>query len=198
MSPKEPLRVLIADDEALVMNVIAWKLETLGMRVVGKASDGLQAVELTRTLRPEVVLMDLAMPGLDGIGAALVIQAECPTPVVILSAYDGDEEVARATAAGVGAFLVKPPHVAELERAIGIAVARHADFMEMRRLNQALRQALEEVQTLSGLLPICCSCKQIRDDHGGWSQVELYLEQRTGASFTHTYCPECLEKYFPA
>lgn len=197
MDRTTPLQVVIADDESLVLNLIQSELEALGIKVVGKAHDGRQAVELVRRHRPAVVLMDIAMPELDGIGAAAILQAECPTPVVILSAHGGRDDVRRATEAGVGAFLVKPPQAAELDRAIHVAIARHGDLMQLRRLNQELQQALAEVQTLSGLLPICCYCKSIRDDRGYWSRVEAYLSKRTGARFTHSYCPDCMKKYFP-
>ena len=197
MITPQPLRVVIADDESLVINLIESELESLGLLVVGKASDGRQAVELVERLHPDVVLMDIAMPELDGLAAAAVMQAECPTPVVILSAHDSTADVTRAAEAGVGAFLVKPPEAAELDRAIRVAVARHADLLELRRLNAELRLALAEVKTLSGLLPICCSCKKIRDDQGYWNQVEAYLSPRTRLQFTHSYCPDCLEKYFP-
>jgi CheY-like chemotaxis protein len=152
---------------------------------------------MTRELRPDVVVMDIAMPELDGIAAATTIQIECPTPVVILSAHADAQLVAQATAAGVGAFVVKPPRADELERAITIAIARHADLMELRRLNTALQQSLAETKTLSGLLPICCGCKKIRDDSGYWNEVEAYISKRTDANFSHGYCPKCLHKYFP-
>lgn len=197
MNIPAPKRVLIADDEALVMNLIQGELEAIGMTVVGKASDGHRVVELTRELRPDVVLMDIAMPEQDGLTAAALIQQECPTPVVILSAHEGVQDIARATAAGVGAFLVKPPRASELERAIAIAVARHADLMELRRINGELKQAMAEIRTLGGLLPICCSCKKIRDDQGYWNQIEAYISEHTDTRFTHSYCPDCLKKYFP-
>lgn len=197
MKSNGSLEVVIADDETLVANVIQMELESIGMRVIGRASDGRQAVELARTLHPDVILMDITMPELDGIAAAAEIQRECPTPVVILSAHDQIEDVTRASAAGVGAFLVKPPRAAELERAISIAVARHADLLELRRVNQALQQALSEVKRLSNLLPICCSCKKIRDDQGYWQEVEAYIMEHTDARFTHGYCPDCLKRYFP-
>jgi DNA-binding NarL/FixJ family response regulator len=152
---------------------------------------------MVRELRPDVVLMDISMPEMDGITAAGLIQQECPTPVVILTAHDESDMVTRATAAGVGAFVVKPPEADELERAITIAMARHADLVELRRLNADLQQALAEVKTLTGLLPICCGCKKIRDDTGYWEQVEVYVMKRTEAKFSHGYCPTCLEKYFP-
>jgi signal transduction histidine kinase len=132
------IRVLIADDDAMVCEVIQRLLERSGYDVVGEAADGRQAVELTHSLHPDVVLLDLKMPEMDGITAARQIQKRCPTPVVVLTAYDPPELVRQASAAGVGAFLLKPPDARQLERAITIAMARHADLMELRRLGADL------------------------------------------------------------
>jgi CheY-like chemotaxis protein len=197
MSMNAAKRVLIVDDEALVLNLIQRELEAAGMVVAGRAGDGRQAIELTQQLRPDVVLMDISMPDMDGLTAAAYIQAACPTPVVILSAHGDAEDLVRARVAGVGAFLVKPPRSADLARAILIAHARHGDLMELRRTNEKLVQAMAEISKLDGLLPICCSCKSIRDDKGYWDQVENYISKRTGAQFTHSFCPACSRRYFP-
>jgi YesN/AraC family two-component response regulator len=141
--------------------------------------------------------MDIAMPIMDGIASATAIQQEFPTPVVILSAHDEREVVSRAAVAGIGAFVVKPPQAADLERAITIAIARHADLTALRLVNHELQQALAEVRTLKGILPICCSCKKIRDDKNYWEQVEVYVMKHTDAKFSHGYCPECISKHFP-
>ena len=197
MTTSKPVRVLIAEDEVLVGDLIEQEVETCGMVVVGRATNGEQALTLCQSLRPDVVLMDIAMPQMDGLTAATRLQIESPTPVVILSAHGTADDIARATAAGVGAYLVKPPRSAELDRAITIAIARHADLMELTRINQQLQAAIAEVKTLSGLLPICSWCKNIRDDTGYWNAVEVYVSKRTHAQFSHCLCPSCVEKYFP-
>jgi len=68
---------------------------------------------------------------------------------------------------------------------------------ERERLIENLQQALAEVKTLSGLIPICSYCKNIRDDTGYWSQIEAYIQEHSGAEFSHSICPECAKKYFP-
>ena len=190
-------RVLLAEDEGLIAALTRSEIESIGFTVVGTAADGRRAIDLTAELHPSVVVMDIAMPEVDGLTAAAAIQQDCPTPVVILSAHTDAKFVAQATAAGVGAFVVKPPRADELARAIAIAIARHADLMKLRHLNAELNQAIAETKTLSGLLPICCSCKKIRDDTGYWNEVEAYIATRTTAHFSHGYCPHCLNKYFP-
>ncbi len=92
----------------------------------------------------------------------------------------------------------------ELERSIAIAIARFADMVELRRINAELQarnaelqEALVKVKTLSGLLPICASCKKIRDDQGYWQQVEVYIQDHSKAEFSHGLCPDCAKKLYP-
>ncbi|HOU14730.1 MAG TPA: response regulator [Anaerolineae bacterium] len=113
-------------------------------RIVGMAVNGKQAVEMTQSLRPDVVLMDIGMPVMGGVEATRLIQEQCPVPVVALTAYDTPELVAQMNAAGVSAYLLKPLEIAELERAIDIALARFNDMADLRRLNDELQTAIVE------------------------------------------------------
>ena len=203
MSPLQQLRVLIVEDDFLVGEMVRGLLEDLSYNVVGTGGDGHEALDLTLKLHPDVVLMDIEMPRLDGIEATRRILDQCPTPVVILSAYETPELVQRATEAGVGAYLVKPPKIRELERAIGIAIARFNDIVALRRLqaeleasNIALQEALEQVKTLSSLLPICASCKKIRDDEPYLQDVEAYLKDHPGVEH-QGLCQECAARLSP-
>ncbi len=202
-------RVLIVEDETLISELLYGLLEDLGCTVVGKAADGQQAIAMVGKLvgtpsQPDVILMDIAMPRVSGIEAAQRIQGCCPTPIVILTAYETPDLIGQASAAGAGAYLLKPPNARELERAMTIARARFADLIELRRLNAELQTrnaeleiALAQVKTLSGLLPICAHCKKIRDDHGYWQQVEVYLRDHSEAEFSHALCPDCYRELYP-
>jgi two-component system, response regulator PdtaR len=196
-APVRKLKVLIVEDDSLVADLIQSQLEAIGCVVLAKASDGFQAVEKAQLLDPDVVLMDIEMPGQDGLEATRCIQQLKPRPVVLLTAHENPELLARAGDAGVGGYIVKPTSLQELDRTIAIAVARFADLVELRRLNEELRMALASVKRLSGLLPICASCKKIRDDKGYWQSVEAYLIERTDAQFSHGCCPECTKKLYP-
>ncbi len=194
-------KILIAEDNFLVGEMVQSVAEDAGCIVVGRAVDGRQAVEMTTELRPDVILMDIKMPGLDGIEATEIIQDRCPTPIVILTAYDTPEMLEKASAIGVGAFLGKPPKVRELSQAIVIARARFGDLLRLRRANEALQtrtkeleEALAKIKTLRGLIPICSSCKRIRDDTGYWQQLEKYITEHSEADFTHGLCSECLKQ----
>ena len=197
MSNQQDVRALIAEDNFLIGEMIKGLLEEIGYTVVGEAADGLEAVEMTQSLQPDVVLMEMKMPEMDGLEAARLIFERCPTPVVVLITYETPELVEGASAAGVGAYLDKPPTAREMERAITIAMARFDDLMEMRRLNSELQDALAQVKTLSGLLPICSSCKKIRDDEGYWNQLETYFQECSEAVSSHGLCPECVKKLSP-
>ncbi len=138
MSFQPSPRVLVVDDDILVIEAIQDILERLGCTMVGEAVNGLQAVELADSLHPDVIMMDIEMPYMDGLEAARQIQTRCPTPIVVLTAHESPRLIAQARDAGVGAYLVKPVQAREVERNIAIARARFADLMELRRLNQEL------------------------------------------------------------
>ena len=191
------LRVLVVDDDALISNVIQDELESGGHVVIGRAADGRQAVKMAEELKPDAILMDVEMPEMDGIQATRQIQAKCPCPVVLLTAYDDQTLVSLASQAGAGAYLVKPPDAAALSRTLAIAVARFADLMELRRLNAELQKALSEIKTLRGILPICAWCRKVRGDKGYWQQVEAYVHEHTDTEFSHSICPDCMGLHFP-
>ena len=146
------IRVLIADDKYLVGEMIQGLLEDAGYSVVGRAIDGEQAVEMTASLRPDVVLMDIRLPGIDGIEATRRIQGCCPTPVVALTAHEDLELVAEATEAGVGAYLIKPPDIREIHRAIKISTARFEDLLRLQRMNEALEARNAELDAFAEMV----------------------------------------------
>ena len=191
------IKILVAEDEDLISEYIIIGLKVQGYVNIIKAVDGEDAYEKACSLQPDVILMDLMMPKLNGIEAAYKIQECCSTPIVIISAHDSSDSLINAGAAGVSAFLTKPAQPDDIERAMVIAMARHADLMEMRRLNKELELALEEVKKLQGILPICANCKNIRDDKGYWQQIEAYIEDHSEAEFSHGFCPDCAKKLYP-
>ncbi len=200
----DKISVLIAEDDFMVSEAIQKEVEDLGYIIVGKAPDGRQVVEMTQSLQPDVILMDIEMPDMDGLEATRRIYQSCPTPVVILTAYDTPDLVKQAGKAGAGAYLVKMPNAREIERAITIATARFDDMMTLRRLNaelqsrnEQLQDALAQVKQLSGLLPICANCKKIRDDEGYWQDVAVYIRDRSEADFSHGICPDCARELYP-
>lgn len=203
MTPDTEIHVLIVDDDPMVAEMIIGRLDGTRYTIVGQAANGKQAVEMVRSQKPDVVLMDIEMPEMTGIEATRIISDTCPTPVVMLSAYQQTQNVQEAGEAGAGAYLTKPPILSDIERAIAIAIARFEDMQKLRDLNRTLQEtnrklekALDDIEVLSGLLPICASCKKIRDDKGYWNQIESYIEQHSQVNFSHSLCPDCAERIY--
>ncbi len=139
----ERTRVIIADDESLIRMDLREMLTHLGYLVVGEVADGRSAINQARELRPDIVIMDIKMPDMDGIEAAKVLTEEHIAPVVLLSAYSQRELVDRARDAGVTAYLVKPYREEDLAPAIEVALARFREFQELEKQVTDLQVALE-------------------------------------------------------
>ncbi len=139
----QQIRLVIADDEAIIRMNLKETLVSLGYLVVGEAGDGVSVINLARELRPELVLMDIKMPKLDGIQAAKVLTQEKIAPVLLLTAYSDRELVDRAKEAGVVNYIIKPFREAELLPAIEIALARYQEFLEMDNEINDLKETLD-------------------------------------------------------
>jgi two-component system, response regulator PdtaR len=125
--------VLLVDDEALIRMGMRVMLEDLGYQVIGEAADGEEAIEKVAALDPDVVIMDIKMPGMDGLEATRRIMAEHPVPVIVLTAYNQRSLVEEAADAGVLAYLMKPVRESDIGPAIEVARARFADLLWLRR-----------------------------------------------------------------
>ena len=198
MNEEKEIKVVIVEDDYLVSDIIKFTLDSLDSNycIVGKAFNGEEGVKLVCDLKPDIAIMDIRMPLMNGIEATRIIQEKCPTPIIILTSYEDYDLLKQASDAGASAYLIKPLKKDLIERSIIIALARHKDIMEMRRLNKELEEALEEVKTLKGIIPICCYCKKIRDDDGYWENVADYISKHSEAEFSHGICPDCMEKHY--
>ncbi len=136
-------RLVIADDESIIRMNLKETLVGLGYLVVGEAGDGVSVINLARELHPDLVLMDIKMPKLDGIQAAKILTEEKIAPVLLLTAYSDRDLVDRAKEAGVVNYVVKPFRDAELLPAIEIAMARYQEFLEMDKQIYDLKETLD-------------------------------------------------------
>lgn len=154
-SARAPRRILVADDESLIRLDVREMLTHLGYEVVGEAGDGAVAVELARKLKPDLVIMDIRMPEVDGIVAAEMLTRERIAPVVLLTAYSDHQLVERAREAGVVGYVVKPFREAELRPVIELSLARFDEFRTLEREVGNLNEALESrkvVERAKGVL----------------------------------------------
>jgi AmiR/NasT family two-component response regulator len=149
------VRILVAEDETIIRLDLRKMLEEAGFEVCAEARGGNEAVTLAASERPDLAILDVKMPDLDGIEAARRILADQPMPIVMLTAYGQDELVARAVEAGVFGYLVKPFRETDLLPAIRAAQARHAELQAIREEAESLAEALatrKVVERAKGLL----------------------------------------------
>lgn len=196
--------VLIVDDDPAAIQVLFGALE--GTAHVRFATSGPEALAMMADAPADVVLLDACMPGMDGFETCRALLRDHPeVPVIFITAASDLVHELRALEAGAVDFISKPinPPIVRarvgvqrtlkeqrdllLEREAGVRAA----LVENQRLVAHLQQALDEVKTLSGFLPVCMYCKKVRDDQGFWERLETYLTARTGALVSHGLCPDC-------
>jgi response regulator NasT len=149
------MRILVAEDETIIRLDLRDLLQRAGFEVCAEAKDGEEAVELARSEQPDLAIMDVKMPRLDGIEAARRILDERPIPIVMLTAYGQEELVSRAIEAGVFGYLVKPFREQDLLPAIQTARARHEELSAVREEAESLADALaarKSIERAKGLL----------------------------------------------
>jgi len=160
-------RIIIADDESLIRMDLREMLLNLDYLVVGEVGDGRSAVNLARELKPDVVIMDIKMPDMDGIEAAKILTEEHIAPVILLTAYSQKDLVERAKEAGVVGYMVKPFRESDLVPAIEVALARFKEFETLHKEVQDLQVALETRKLVD-------RAKGILMDSQGLSEAEAF------------------------
>jgi len=186
-----------ADDAFLIMEMVAEeKAVTLNVEHVTSLTAGLERLKDDGI---DIVLSDLGLPesrGLDTLN--LLLPAAGSLPVIVLTGLSDHIVGAEAVHAGAQDYLFKGQVNGDLLiRAILYGLERKKMEVEREGLVQELKEALAKVKLLSGFLPICCSCKKIRDDQGYWQQIESYISDHSNAEFSHGLCPECSKKLYP-
>jgi YesN/AraC family two-component response regulator len=199
------ISMLYVEDEPAAREEVLVFLQRRA-REVYTAANGREGLELYREKRPDVVVTDIRMPVLDGLEMAKQIRAiDRGAKIVVTSAHGDTAHLMKAIDIGIDAYVMKPVVAGKLLEAI----RKCAEVVEYRRAalrhEQALQQSMAELQDallkvkqLSGLLPICASCKKVRDDKGYWQQIEIYISAHSDAGFTHGLCPDCTKEYFPS
>ena len=155
----------------------------------------------------DLILMDFLMPRINGVAACARIKTVehlRDIPVIVVTAKTDVENLQAAFSAGAIDFINKPVNAVELLARVSSALTLKKEMdcrknreQELQRSNDALQKALSEVKVLKGLVPICASCKKIRNDQGFWQQLEEYIQQHSEAEFSHGLCAPCIKKLYP-
>lgn len=198
MNQTAPTKILVVEDDINVATVLEARLESYGYAVCAIAETGKGAVDATNAHHPDLVLMDIMLKGeMNGIEAAEIINQEHDMPIIYLTCLNSDEIMDRAINTNPYGYIVKPYDYGELRSCIAVALTKYKAAKERDHLIVELKKALQEVKRLSGLLPICAACKQIRDKQGQWHAIEDYITDHSEADFSHSVCPTCAKRLYP-
>ena len=194
------MRILIAEDDLTSRTVLAGVLKKSGYDVVATVN-GVEALKLLQQPgAPALVVLDWMMPEMDGpevVRRIRALKTERPPYIIMLTTKWNKADIISALETGANDYLSKPFDAGELlaRVKVGRRMLEMQDALVIK--NEELLQALEQVRTLSGIVPICMHCKNIRDDKGYWDKVEAYVSSHTDARFSHGICPECVKKHYP-
>ncbi len=192
------LKILIAEDDPVSRHVIGRQLTKWGHEVIATMDgrEGLAAMQ--RPAAPRLAILDWMMPGLDGLELCRRIRERTGKPyvyIVMLTAKKREEDIVAAFEAGADDFLSKPAQPGELRGRIQAGARVIQLQVDLTQRVRELENAVAQVRTLQGLLPMCSYCKRVRNDKDYWEQVEVYISQRTDLQFSHGFCPDCYQKH---
>jgi CheY-like chemotaxis protein len=211
------MSILIVDDAPDNLLLLQAILKSAGHAAVLTAESareafrhlGMDGADGTLEKSPEVdlILMDFMMPEMNGLEACRrikTVERLRGIPIIMVTANTDPEDLQAAFAAGAMDYITKPLRKVELLARVTSALnlkremdARKSRERELAEKNRELAQTLQEVKVLRGFIPICASCKKIRDDKGYWQQIETYIQERSEALFSHGICKDCMKKLYP-
>lgn len=207
------MSILIVDDspdqQALLRSILG-KAGHADVLSADSARDAARVLNLdgeSAAEKIDLILMDVLMPEQDGVETCRQIK-RCAhledIPVIMVTAKSDLSNLKDAFAAGAMDFISKPVNSIELLARVSSALLLKQEMdrrknreLELRRSNEELQKALKEVKVLRGLIPMCASCKKIRNDGGFWQQLEEYLGEHSEAEFSHGLCQPCIKKLYP-
>ena len=205
--------ILIVDDspdQQVLLRAILGKAGHSDILSADSAKAAFSVLDMDGQVPPagiDLILMDFLMPEMDGVEACRQIKSRphlFDIPIIMGTAKTDLSNLQAAFAAGAIDFITKPVNSVELLARVSSALAlkkemdcRKAREGELRRSNEELQKALREVKVLRGLIPICASCKKIRNDGGVWQQLEEYIGEHSEAEFSHGICQPCVKKLYP-
>jgi phosphoserine phosphatase RsbU/P len=194
------MRVLIADDDLTSRIMLASVLEKCGHSVVTATNGGEAWAALQQADPPRLGILDWIMPVLDGAEIcrrARASEIERPPYLILLTSRVEKTDIVEGLDAGANDYISKPFDPLELKARVDVGCRMVSLADHLADSIKELREALAQIKTLRGIVPICASCKKIRDDKGYWNQVEAYVSSHSEAHFSHGLCPDCLPRFFP-
>ena len=205
--------ILIVDDsqdQQILLRAILVKAGHTDLLSADSAKTAFPMLDMDGEAPPtqiDLILMDILMPEMDGVEACRRIKSRphlCDIPIIMVTANNDRSNLQAAFAAGAIDYITKPVNSLELLARASSALAlkkemdcRKAREEDLRRSNDELQKALRDVKVLKGLIPICASCKKIRNDSGFWQQLEEYIGEHSEAEFSHGICQPCVKKLYP-
>ena len=192
----ETANIMVVDDTPANLNLLQKMLQDKGYRVLA-FPDGKMALAAAAKHPPDLILLDINMPEMNGFEVCERLKADAvlkEIPVIFISALIETEDKIKAFALGGVDYVTKPFQFEEVNSRVETHLRLRRQQLELEEERRRLQQALDEIRTLRGILPICAYCKKIRDDKGYWSQVEKYVSDHTEAKFSHGICPACFER----
>ena len=209
------MTILIVDDDSITQKLLKGIFKKQGYHKILVSNSGEQALELIRKDPPDLILLDVFMPGIEGYEVCKKLNADNATahiPVIMVTGGPAqeDEAIEKSFQAGAMDFITKPIRTIEFLARVrsGLTIKRNHDLLvdeldnrkkaedEKAKLIKKLEQALSEIKSLKGMVPICSNCKKIRDDKGYWNKLEVYIQKHSEAEFSHGLCPDCSEKLY--
>jgi len=194
------MKVLVAEDDPIIRRLLEATLTRSGYEVV-TAENGARALEiLQREGSPNLAVMDWMMPEIDGLEVCRrvrALEARSYVYVIMLTAKGRKEDLITGLEAGADDYLTKPfdPHELRSRLRVGQRILDLESALQAKVRD--LQDALDQVERLQGLLPICMHCKKIRNQDNDWQRLESYIQQHSEAAFTHSLCDECREQHYP-
>lgn len=198
------ISVLYVEDETIARERLG---SIIGRRVkdLRLAEDGAAGLEAFKQARADLVITDIRMPKMSGLAMARELKMIAPeVHIIVTTAFSDTDFFMEAIDVGIDQYIIKPVDSDKLFKAMGKCteliklkdeVRRRDD--DQKKIIVELQKAFTEIKILRGFLPICASCKKIRDTKGVWKQIESYIREHSEAEFSHGICPECVKKLYP-